>query len=157
MAESKDNIPNENLGRNKKAFHNFSVSESLEVGIQLQGTEVKSLKAHHFNFVDSWVEIRNGQFWLKGFQITPYTHGNIYNHDPVRDRRLLAHAKEIEKWRRKVDERGFTIVPLSVYSKHGLIKLEIGLCKGKQSHDKRDDIKDRDMARDADREARDRF
>jgi SsrA-binding protein len=157
MAEKTEQTANEHLGKNKKAFHNYQVAETLEVGIQLAGTEVKSLKAHHFNFVDSWVEIRRGEFWLKGFQITPYSHGNIYNHEPVRDRRLLAHDKEIEKWRRKVDERGFTIVPLALYVKHGLIKVEIGLCKGKQAHDKRDDIKDRDLARDADREARDRF
>ncbi len=157
MAELKDKGNNENLGKNKKAFHNFSVAESMEVGIQLHGTEVKSLKAHHFNFVDSWAEIRRNELWLKGFQITPYTHGNIYNHDPVRERRLLAHAAEIEKWRRKVDERGYTIVPLSVYTKHGLIKVEIGLCKGKQTHDKRDDIKDRDLAREAGRAVRDRL
>ena len=157
MSETKENPNNINLGKNKKAFHNFSVNETLECGMELHGTEVKSIKAHHFNFVDSWVEIRHDQFWLKGFQITPYSHGNIFNHEPVRDRRLLAHKSEIEKWRRKVDERGFTIVPLSLYTKHGLIKIELGLCKGKQSHDKSADIKDRDLAREADREARDRF
>ena len=157
MAESNDDNNSGHLGKNKKAFHNFAVSETMECGIELRGTEVKSVKAHHFNFVDSWVEIRHDQLWLKGFQITPYSHGNIYNHDPVRDRRLLAHKKEIEKWRRKVDERGFTIVPLSLYTKHGLIKIEIGLCKGKKAHDKSADIKERDLARESDREARDRF
>lgn len=152
MAEEQTNSGN--LGRNKKAFHNFSVAESLECGMELRGTEVKSIKAHHFNFVDSWVEIRGGQLYLKGFQVTPWSHGNIFNHDPVRERRLLAHAAEIEKLRRKVDERGYTLVPLSLYLKHGMIKVEIGLCKGKKDYDKRDDIKGRDLAREADREAR---
>jgi SsrA-binding protein len=156
MADKTDST-NSNLGRNKKAFHNFSVSETLECGIELMGTEVKSLKAHHFNFADAWVEIRRSQFWLKGLSINTYSHGNIYNHEPMRDRRLLAHRSEIEKWRRKVDERGFTIVPLAFYVKHGLIKVEIGLCKGKKTHDKSADIKERDLAREADREARDRF
>jgi len=157
MAEKKEVANTGNLGRNKKAYHNYSVSETIECGMELRGTEVKSIKVHHFNFVDSWVEIRNNQLYLKGFQITPWSHGNIYNHDPVRERRLLAHAAEIEKLRRKIDERGFTLVPLSLYLKSGLIKIEVGLCKGKKSYDKSADIKSRDQARDAEREARAHF
>ena len=157
MTDKKETTNTGNLGRNKKAYHNFSVSETIECGIALRGTEVKSIKAHHFNFVDSWVEVRNNQLWLKAFQVTPWSHGNIYNHDPVRERRLLAHAAEIEKLRRKIDERGFTLVPLSLYLKSGLIKIEIGLCKGKKTYDKSADIKGRDLAREADREARSRF
>lgn len=157
MSEKKEISNSGNLGRNKKAYHNFSVSETIECGIELRGTEVKSIKVHHFNFVDSWVEIRNNQMYLKGFQITPWSHGNIFNHEPVRERKLLAHAAEIEKLRRKIDERGYTLVPLSLYLKSGLIKIEVGLCKGKKSYDKSAEIKNRDQARDAEREARARF
>lgn len=159
MAKTKDEIQDNStsLGKNRRAWHDYFIEDQLECGIVLSGTEVKSLKSHHFNFVDSYVEITGGQMWLKGFQITPWSHGNLFNHDPVQNRRLLAHRKEIEKWRKKVDERGYTLVPLSVYVKNGLIKLEVGLCKGKKTHDKRDSIKARDLDREADRTRRERF
>lgn len=155
-ADDKDSASG-NLGKNRKAFHDYFVEDSLECGIELRGTEVKSMKSHHFNFVDSYVEILDGQMLLKGLQINPWHHGNIFNHEPTRIRRLLAHRKEIEKLRRKVDEKGYTLIPLSFYLKKGLVKVEVGLCKGKKAYDKRADIKGKDLDREAARTTRDRF
>lgn len=158
MATDKEDESNSGkLGKNRRAWHEYFVEDSLECGIELTGTEVKSMKAHHFNFVDSYVEISKGQMWLKGFQINPWHNGNIFNHEPVRPRRLLAHAREIEKFRKKVDEKGYTLIPLSFYLKRGLIKVEVGLCKGKKAYDKRADIKGRDLDREAARTSREHF
>ncbi len=145
------------LGSNKKAYHNFHVDDTLECGISLMGSEVKSLKAHHFSFSDAWIEARNGSLFLKSLQINTWPQSNLFNHEPTRSRRLLAHRAEIEKLRRKVDEKGYTLVPLKIYTKGGLIKIEVGLCKGKKTYDKRDDIKSRDLDREAARQSRDRF
>jgi SsrA-binding protein len=143
------------LADNRKARFNYSVEDTLECGIELQGTEVKSLRIGKFSFADSYARVINGELILVSFHISPYEFGNIYNHEPDRDRRLLAHRQEIKKLQRKIDEKGFTLVPLKVYLKNGLVKVLIGICRGKQSHDKRQSIKDRDLKRDAARQVRD--
>jgi SsrA-binding protein len=145
------------LAKNKQAFFNYSIDESIEAGIALQGTEVKSVKAGKFSFADSYARIQDGELWLIGLHISPYIHGNIHNHDPLRPRRLLVHKQEIKRLSRKVDEKGFTLVPLRVYLKRGMVKVEIGVCKGKKQHDKRESIKQRDLKREAEREIRARF
>lgn len=139
------------LGDNRKARFNYSVDETFECGIMLQGTEVKSIKAGQFSFADSYGRIRDGELWFIGFHVTPYDHGNIFNHLPDRERKLLVHKEEIKRLTRKVDEKGFTLVPLKVYLKKGIVKIEFGLCKGKKNYDKREDIKERDLKRDTER------
>lgn len=145
------------LGTNRKAYHNFHVDERLECGIELRGTEVKSLRQAHFNFADAYARVRNGELWLIGLHINPFKHGNIYNHEPDRERKLLAHKREIDKLRRRVEEKGFTLVPLSLYLKTGKVKVELGVCRGKKTFDKRETIKEKDLKRDADREIKGRF
>jgi SsrA-binding protein len=145
------------IATNKRAFFNYSVEESIDCGIELQGTEVKSIKANRLSFSDAYARIRNSEIWLYGLHVAEYTHGNLNNHDPDRIRKLLAHKSEIKRLRRKVDERGYTLVPIRVYQTHGLIKVELGLCKGKKTHDKREAIKRRDQKRDEARELRNRY
>ena len=145
------------LADNRKARFNYLVLDSLECGIALQGTEVKSMRAGKFSFTDAYARIRNGELWLVGFHITPYEYGNIFNHDPIRERRLLAHKDEIKRLQRKVDEKGLTLVPLKFYLKGGIVKLELGVCQGKKLHDKRQSIKERDDKRSADREFKQRL
>jgi len=144
------------LGKNRKAFFEYEVLENLEAGIVLAGSEVKSIRMAHFNFNDAWAEISRGELWLVGFHITPYSHGSIFNHESDRKRKLLLKSVQIEKWRRRTEEKGFTIVPLNVHLKGGLIKIELGLCRGKKLHDKRDSIREKDLNRDAEREMRNR-
>ena len=145
------------LADNRKARFNYMVLDSLECGIALQGTEVKSMRAGKFSFTDAYARIRNGELWLVGFHITPYEFGNIFNHEPIRERRLLAHKDEIKRLQRKVDEKGLTLVPLKLYLKGGIVKLELGVCQGKKLHDKRQSIKERDDKRAADREFKQRL
>lgn len=145
------------LAKNRKAYFNYSVEDSLECGIELQGTEVKSMKEGKFSFSDAYVRIKDGELWLQDFHISPYAQGNILNHEPLRERRLLAHKQEIKRLKRKTDEKGYTLVPLTFYLKRGRIKVEIGLCRGKQLHDKRESIKQRDLKREYEREIKDRF
>lgn len=145
------------LLKNKKAFYNFEIIESFECGISLQGTEVKSIKTGRMSFSDSYCRIREGELFLIGFHISQYPLGNIHNHVPDRERKLLIHKEEIKRLRRKVEEKGFTLVPLSVYLKRGMVKIEVGLCRGKKLYDKREDIKQKDLKREADRELRQRF
>jgi SsrA-binding protein len=144
------------LARNRRAFHEYHVDEHLEVGIELKGTEVKSMRAGQFSFSDAYARVEKGELWLIGLHITEYTHGNQYNHDPIRDRKLLAHAKEIDRLRRRVEEKGFTLIPLEFYLKQGLIKLNLGVCKGKKLYDKRESLKQKDLKREMDREMKDR-
>ena len=145
------------LARNRRAFYDYSVEENLECGIVLQGTEVKSLRGGKFSFSDSYAKIRDDELWLIGLHISEYSHGNINNHDPLRDRKLLIHRQELKRLKRKVDERGFTLIPLRIYLKGGRIKVELGVCRGKKSYDKRESIKERDQKRDADREMSGRY
>ena len=140
------------LAKNRKAYYNYTVEDSIECGIELLGTEVKSIKNGKFSFSDSYVRIKDNELWLLDFHISTYTQGNILNHEPLRERRLLAHKQEIKRLKRKTDERGYTLVPLKVYLKRGLIKTEIGLCRGKKLHDKRESIKQRDLKREYERE-----
>jgi len=134
---------------NKKARFNFFIDETLECGIELQGTEVKSLRENRFSFGDSYARIKEGQLYLIGFHISPYPFGNLHNHEPERERKLLVHKEEIRKLRKKVEEKGFTLVPIKVYLKNGLIKVELGICRGKKLYDKRETIKQRDLEREA--------
>ena len=140
------------LQKNRKAYFNYEVIEDLECGIALMGTEVKSIREGKFSFSDSYVTVSNNALTLVGLTIQPYTHGNLNNHEPLRNRRLLAHKAEIKKFKRKVDERGFTLIPTSIYLKGNLVKVQISLCRGKQMHDKRADAKEKDINRDTRRE-----
>lgn len=140
------------LQKNRKAYFNYEVIEDLECGIALMGTEVKSIREGKFSFSDSYVTVSNNALTLVGLTIQPYTHGNLNNHEPLRNRRLLAHKAEIKKFKRKVDERGFTLIPTSIYLKGNLVKVQISLCRGKQMHDKRAAAKEKDMNRDMRRE-----
>ena len=143
------------LQTNRKAYFNYEVLEDLEAGISLAGTEVKSLRAGKFSFTDSYVKIDDGEMWLIGFTIQPYDKGSIFNHVSDRNRRLLVHKQEIKRLRRKVEEKGLTLVPTKVYLKGNLVKIQVSLCRGKALHDKKETIKERDLSRQAQREARD--
>jgi len=142
------------LAVNRKARYNYAVEDSLECGIELRGTEVKSMKERSFSFSDAYAKVEGGELWLVGLHVTPYKFGNIYNHEPDRTRKLLVHRQEIKRLSRKVNERGLTLVPLSFYLKKGIVKLELGICRGKRMVDKRQDIKRRDQKRDAERALR---
>ncbi|MDD3456814.1 MULTISPECIES: SsrA-binding protein SmpB [Sphaerochaeta] len=142
------------LQKNKKAYFNYEVIEDLECGIALVGTEVKSLREGRFSFADSYVTVTDRTLTLVGLTIQPYTHGNIHNHDPNRNRRLLAHKSEIKRLKRKVIEKGFTLVPTSIYLRGNLVKVQVSLCRGKQLHDKRAATKERDLNRDMRREVK---
>ncbi|MBN1798974.1 MAG: SsrA-binding protein SmpB [Spirochaetales bacterium] len=149
-------LPEKTLAVNKKARFNYAVTESLECGIELKGTEVKSVKQGKFSFSDCYAKIDNHELWLIALHITPYTFGNRFNHDPDRPRKLLVHKQEIKRLKRKVQEKGLTLIPLRFYLKRSIVKLELGVCKGKKLVDKREDIKKRDIKRDLERELRDK-
>ncbi|HKL85057.1 MAG TPA: SsrA-binding protein SmpB [Treponemataceae bacterium] len=140
------------LAQNRKARFNYSIDDSIECGVVLEGTEVKSVRAGNISFPDSFAEIRNKEVWLMNFHITPYVYSSIFNHDPDRPKKLLLHKEEIKRLIRKVDEKGFTLIPLEIYLKKGKIKIQLGICKGKKMFDKRDGIRDKDMQRDMQRE-----
>ncbi|MCX5771236.1 MAG: SsrA-binding protein SmpB [Candidatus Hydrogenedentes bacterium] len=141
--------------QNRRAHHDYFILEKIEAGIELRGTEFKSLRAGGMTLKDSYAEVREGQMYLVGSHISPYEKGNIYNHDPERNRRLLLHKREIVKLGAKVAEKGLTLVPLKVYFKEGRAKVELGLCRGKHTVDKRDTIREREVMREADRAMRD--
>jgi len=142
---------------NRKARHDYFILETFEAGIVLKGTEVKSLREGNANLQDSFAIIRNGEVWLEGMHISPYEQGSIYNHDPKRRRKLLLQKKEIRKLLTKVQEKGLTSVPLSVYFKGPYAKVELAVARGKQSHDKRDSIAERTAARELQRYKRRKF
>lgn len=137
------------LLENRKAHFNYFLEERLECGVVLLGTEVKSIKAKAFNFNDSYISLRKGTLILEKFHISPYSHGNLNNHKPERNRVLLAHKKEIDKLERSIKQKSLTLVPVKVYLKSGLIKIEIALAKGKKLHDKRETLKEKDLKREA--------
>ena len=145
------------LADNRKVRYNYSIEDTLECGISLQGTEVKSMRSGKFSFSDSYGRIINNELVLVGFHISPYAFGNLFNHDPDRNRKLLVHKQEIKRLKRKVDEKGYTLVPLKFYLKKGKVKLLLGIARGKQVQDKRETIKKRDQLREAAREFRNRF
>ena len=136
---------------NRKAFHEYFVLERFEAGIELAGTEVKSIRAGEVNLKDSFCTIKNGELFIRGMHVSPYEHGNIFNKDPVRPRRLLMHKREILKLNARVMQDGVALIPLSLYFKDSRVKVELGLCKGKKLHDKRDSEADRETKRDIER------
>ena len=139
------------ISNNKKAYHDYFILEKLEAGIELFGTEVKSIRQGSVNLKDSYCFMHNGEMFVRGMHISPYEKGNIFNKDPLREKKLLLHKKEIMRLFGKTKQDGCTLVPLSVYLKHSLVKVEIALCKGKQLHDKRDSAAERDAKRNIDR------
>lgn len=144
------------VAQNKKAWHDYFVKESFEAGISLFGTEVKSVRMGRVNLKDAWCDINNGELLLKGMHISPYEKGNIFNREPLRDRKLLMHKREILRLYGLVKQEGLTVIPLSVYFKGPIVKLEIGLCKGKKLYDKRESIAKRDTSREIDRSLKER-
>ncbi len=140
------------LAKNRRATHEFHVLEKLECGLALKGTEVKSLRAGTCSIAESFGMIRRGELWLVGTTIPEYSHGNIHNHETARDRKLLLQRKQLRAWDKQVRERGITIIPLALYFKGHLVKVEMALVKGKKLHDKREDVKKRDAKREIDRE-----
>jgi len=145
------------IATNRKAYHDYHIEEKFEAGIVLSGTEVKSLREGKANLKDSFARIKDGELFLTNAHISPYSCGNIYNHEPKQDRKLLMHKREITKLYSKVRERGYTLVPLSLYfNEKNRVKVEFGLAKGKTSFDKREDIKRRDEKRINERESRSR-
>ncbi len=137
---------------NKKAYHDYFILEKYEAGIELFGTEVKSVRMGHCSVKEAYIHIRNGEIFVEGMNISPYEKGNIFNREPLRTRKLLMHKPEILKLEQKIKEKGFTLVPLQVYLKGSLVKVEIGLAKGKKLYDKRADIAEKDMKREAQRD-----
>jgi SsrA-binding protein len=141
---------------NRRALHEYFVLDSLEVGIALTGTEIKSIRAGKVQLADAYARVDNGELWLIGSHVSPYTHGNYLNHDPDRPRKLLARRDQIEALRAGVQQKGQTLIPIKIYLKHGRAKVELGLCKGKNLHDKRDSTAERDAKRDIERAIRGR-
>lgn len=145
-----------NVSTNKKAFHDYFVEESLEAGIALYGTEVKSVRKGKINLKDAWCSVENGEMFVKGMHISPYEQGNIFNRDPLRPRKLLLHKKEINRLFGLTKQQGYTLIPLSAYFKNGRLKIQVGLCKGKKNYDKRADMARRDAKRDIERNLKER-
>ena len=140
------------IANNKKAYHDYFILETVEAGIELFGPEVKSIRMGHCSIKEAYVEIHDGQIFVDGMHIAPYEKGNLFNRDPLRKRRLLMHKNEIRKLGQKIREKGFTLVPLRVYFKGSLVKVEVGLAKGKKLYDKRADIAAKDIRREAERD-----
>ena len=141
---------------NRKAFHDYFVLERYEAGIELSGTEVKSIRAGTLNLKDAYCLVKNGEIYVKGMHVSPYEKGNIFNRDPDRDRRLLMHKKEIVKLGARSAQEGLALIPLSVYFKDSRVKVEVGLCRGKKLYDKRETDAKRQAARDIDRAMKNR-
>ena len=144
-----DNI--KTIANNKKAYHDYFILEKYEAGIELAGTEVKSLRQGRCNLKDSWCSIVKGELFVNGMHISPYEHGNIWSKDPVRVRKLLMHKREINKLFGTLQQQGLSLIPLSAYFKGSVVKLELGLCKGKKLYDKREDAAKKSAKRDIDR------
>jgi len=140
------------VANNKKAYHDYFIEEKYEAGIALHGTEVKSLRMGKCSVKESFIRIENGEVFIYGMHVSPYEKGNIFNKDPLRVKKLLLHKQEINKLSGKIKEKGYTLVPLQVYFKDGLAKVEIGLAKGKKLYDKRQDIAKKDQKREAEKD-----
>mgnify|MGYP005851992101 FL=1 len=145
------------IANNKKAYHDYFIEDTYEAGIALAGTEVKSLRSGKCSIKESFVRIEKGEVYIYGMHINPYEKGNIFNKDPLRVRKLLLHKTEINKLAAKIAEKGYTLVPLQVYFKGSLVKVEIGLARGKKLYDKRDDIAKKDQRREVEREFKQTF
>ena len=145
------------VAQNKKAYHDYFVLETYEAGIELFGTEVKSIRAGRVNLKDAWCSITDGEIFVNGMHISPYEQGNIFNRDPMRVKRLLMHKREINRLYGVTKQQGLTLIPLSVYFNKGKAKVKVGLCKGKKLYDKRDAQADRDAKRNVERAMKERF
>lgn len=143
--------------QNRKAYHDYFVEEKYEAGIELAGTEVKSIRAGTVNLKDAYCSVKNGELFVHGIHISPYEKGNIFNKDPERVRRLLMHKREIRKLHAMVKQDGYTLVPLSLYFKESRVKVEVGLCKGKKNYDKRESAAKRDAQREIERTMKVRY
>ena len=139
------------IAQNRRARHDYFILDSWDAGIELRGTEVKSLRLGKCNLKDSFAQVKNGEMLVQGMHISPYENGNIFNTDPMRPKRLLMHKSEIRKAQQSVMQQGLSLIPLSIYLKDGRMKLELALCKGKKLYDKRDDMAKRDAKRDIER------
>ena len=146
MAKSKKS--SNQLASNKKAFHDYFIEESYEAGLELFGTEVKSIRAGKVQLKESYAQIRNGEVFMVGMHISPYEQGNIFNKDPMRDKKLLLHKYEINKLMEFTSQKGYTLVPLSLYLVRGRVKLKLGVAKGKHNYDKRQSLKEKSAKRD---------
>mgnify|MGYP000915941262 CR=1 FL=1 len=144
------------IAENRQARHEYFIDEAYEAGIELFGTEVKSLRNGTVNLKDAWCDIVNSELFIKQMHISPYERGNIFNKDPLRERRLLMHKKEINRLLGLIKQQGYTLIPLSLYFKNGKVKVQVGLCKGKKLYDKREDMAQRDAKRDIDRAIKDK-
>lgn len=144
------------VAQNKKAYHDYFVEESMEAGIELFGTEVKSARKGKINLKDAWCSIDNGELFVNGMHISPYEQGNIFNRDPYRVRRLLMHKKEIHRLFGLTKQDGYTLIPLSAYFNRGRLKIQVGLCKGKKNYDKREVMAKRDAQRNIERTLKER-
>ena len=154
--DAKDSGARRQIAYNRRARFEFEIMEIYHAGLELVGTEVKSLRAGKLNFVDSFVRVENNEAWLFNLNIAPYEHGNRYNVEQTRKRKVLLHRYEIQELKAQTEQKGLTIVPLSLYIQRGFVKLEIGLAKGKKLYDKRESIAERDRDREAQREAKER-
>lgn len=155
MAE-KNQEQTRTIAQNRKAYHDYFVLESFEAGIELCGTEVKSIRGGGVNLKDTWCAIQDGEIFVRGMHISPYEQGNIFNRDPLRVRKLLMHKREIMRLFGQVQQQGLALIPLSLYFKGSRVKVQVGLCKGKKLYDKRDAAAERDAKRDIDRELKSR-
>ena len=144
------------IADNRKAFHDYFVLDRFEAGIELVGTEAKSIRGGQVNLKDAFCTVKDGELFVRGMHVSPYEHGNIFNRDPVRPRRLLMHKREIFKLNARVMQEGVALIPLSLYFKDGRVKVELGLCKGKKLYDKRQSDADRESRRDIDRMMKER-
>ncbi|MBQ1628068.1 MAG: SsrA-binding protein SmpB [Treponema sp.] len=142
------------IAENRKARFDYFIEETYECGLELLGTEVKSVKNGSISFPDAFAEIIKGEIFVKNFHITEYSYSSIFNHDPDRPKKLLLHREEIKRIERKVETKGYTLIPLDFYLKNGRVKVTLGVCRGKKQYDKRATIKDRDIQRDIQREFR---
>ncbi len=145
------------VANNKKAYHDYFIDEKIECGIELFGTEVKSIRMGHCSIKEAFVRIEKNEVYVHGMHINPYEKGNIFNKDPLRSRKLLLHRNEIDKLEGKIREKGFTLVPLQVYFKGSLVKVEIGLARGKKLYDKRAELAKKDMKREVEREYKEKM
>jgi len=142
------------IAKNRKAYYDYAVDDKYECGIELMGTEVKSFRDGKISFPDAWAEVINGEVWLNSLQVAENPFSSYFNHDPDRKKRLLLHKQEIKRINRKVEEKGYTLIPLSFYFKNSRVKVELGLCKGKKAYDKRAGIREKDLKREIAREFR---
>ena len=147
---------NRQIAANRKAFHDYFIEDKLEAGIELSGTEVKSIRKGNVNLKDSFCAVKDGEMFLYGMHISPYEQGNIFNKDPDRPKRLLLHKREIRKLHDLQKQQGYALIPLSVYFKDSRVKIELGLCKGKKTYDKRESVAKRDAKREMERAMREK-